>query len=235
MNDAPVGPGHQHGVGHDTGAARGMEEGEPFTVDGVEFVPAWSRPSRDGSLTLLKSPRMVDAYAELFASFERPRIVELGISQGGSVALFALMARPTALVAFELSPDRIGPLDRFVDDQGLGGVVAAHHGVDQADKPRVTELVDAAIGDAPLDLVIDDASHRYTPTVASFECLFPAPPPRRALRHRGLDQPGRPRRGDERLPRLRSRRPSRRAGAADRRGPGGGTPPMPPCRSSPSS
>jgi hypothetical protein len=116
---------------------------------------------------------MVDVYADLFRGFERPRMVELGISQGGSVALFSLMARPTSLVAVDLSPDRIGPLDRFIAERGLEGVVAAHYGVDQADKAALSALVDASVGDQPLDLVIDDASHRYSPTVASFECLFP--------------------------------------------------------------
>lgn len=174
MDDAAGRHGReQHGVQSGTGAARGMDDADAFTLEGVEFVPAWSRPSRDGSLTLLKSRRMVDVYASLFDGLDRPRIVELGISQGGSVALFALMTRPTSLVAVDLSPDRIAPLDRFIADKGLEGVVSAHYGVDQADKARLTELVDASVGGEPLDLVIDDASHRYTPTVASFECLFP--------------------------------------------------------------
>ena len=84
---------------------------------------------------------MVDVYASLFEGLERPRIVELGISQGGSVALFSLMARPTSLVAVDLSPDRIGPLDRFIADKALQGIVTAHYGVDQADKARLTEVV----------------------------------------------------------------------------------------------
>lgn len=173
MNERPVRHGQQHGVDAGTGAARGMEDGDAFTLDGIEFVPSWSRPSQQGSLTLLKSARMVDVYADLFRGLERPRMVELGISQGGSVALFSLMARPTSLVAIDLSPDRIGPLDHFIAERGLEEVVAAHYGVDQADKARLTAIVDASVGDQSLDLVIDDASHRYSPTVASFECLFP--------------------------------------------------------------
>ena len=45
--------------------------------------------------------------------------------------------------------------------------------MDQGDQDRLADLVAADLGDAPLDVVIDDASHRYRPTVASFEVLFP--------------------------------------------------------------
>ena len=43
---------------------------------------------------------------------------------------------------------------------------------DQANKSRLRDLV-AMEFDGPLDLVIDDASHFYGPTLASFETLFP--------------------------------------------------------------
>ena len=38
---------------------------------------------------------------------------------------------------------------------------------------RLAEIVDEAFGDEPLDLVVDDCSHRYKPSRASFNELFP--------------------------------------------------------------
>jgi hypothetical protein len=51
--------------------------------------------------------------------------------------------------------------------------VRPHYGVDQADRARLREIVRREIGDRPIDLVVDDASHLYLPTLATFEVLFP--------------------------------------------------------------
>lgn len=155
------------------GAGRDITEDDRFVVDGLEFVPSWSRPSVPGSLTLLKGAHMVPVYEELLAPYPNPRVVELGISQGGSVALLALLTRPTKLVAVELSAQPIAPLVDALRERGLDQTVKPYFGVDQADKDRLHEILDAEFADAPLDVVIDDASHCYEPTVASFEALFP--------------------------------------------------------------
>jgi hypothetical protein len=55
----------------------------------------------------------------------------------------------------------------------LEDTVRTYWGVDQADREQLTAIVDREFGDEPLDLVIDDASHLYAPTKASFEVLFP--------------------------------------------------------------
>ncbi len=54
----------------------------------------------------------------------------------------------------------------------LGDVVHAHFGVDQGDRSRLARIVADEFGTAPLDLVIDDASHLLDPTIASFNLLF---------------------------------------------------------------
>lgn len=142
-------------------------------LEGVEFVPSWDRPSVPGSLTLLKSAHMVQSYEQLFAAHPKDRIVELGISQGGSVALLALLATPTKLVAIELDERPIAPLAQVLTEHGLDGSVRPYYGVDQGDKARLSAILDDEFGTEPLDLVFDDASHLYAPTVASFEVLFP--------------------------------------------------------------
>lgn len=155
------------------GAGTGIDQDDRFEIDGLELVPSWYRPSQPGSLTLLKGIHMVERYERLLARYPNPTMVELGISQGGSVALLALLARPERFVAIELSPDPVVPLLDALRDRGLADMVKPYFGVDQADTARLAEILDHEFGDAPLDLVIDDASHRYDETVASFELLFP--------------------------------------------------------------
>ena len=64
-------------------------------------------------------------------------------------------------------------LSHYRESSGRSDALRAHYGVDQSDKARLSAILDDAFGDAPIDLVIDDASHVYGPTVASFEAIFP--------------------------------------------------------------
>src|SRR5690606_351276 len=61
---------------------------------------------------------------------------------------------------------------RHVDEHDLGDVVDCRWGVDQGDHVALWALLDEHGLDA-VDLVIDDASHSYGPTLASFAALFP--------------------------------------------------------------
>jgi Methyltransferase domain len=61
---------------------------------------------------------------------------------------------------------------RWITARGLGDKVATHWGVDQSDQEELRDIAQQEF-DGPLDLVIDDASHFYAPTKASFEALFP--------------------------------------------------------------
>lgn len=141
-------------------------------IDGTEYLLIGD-PGDEHQLQLYKHREMLAAYEPIIEEFQGAAIVELGVFRGGSTAYFAQRCAPRALIAFERSPERIDPLDRFIAARHLQDTVQVHHGVDQADRATVARLVDAALGDDPIDLVIDDASHRYGPTVASFEVLFP--------------------------------------------------------------
>jgi cephalosporin hydroxylase len=115
---------------------------------------------------------MLEHYRTLAASTPAETIVELGIYQGGSTAFFYEAFRPSLLVAFELG--RPAPaLERFVTSRGLEEVVRLHYGVDQGDTGRLLHLLRSDLVGRVVDLVVDDASHFYTPTRASFEAIFP--------------------------------------------------------------
>lgn len=144
---------------------------QAIELDGVRFVTGFS-PHPD-SLTLVKHAGMLKRYETVLGRYEKPRIVEVGLAYGGSAAWLALAADPTLLVGIELSTQPLDKLANLIDSRGWGDRVQVHLGVDQADKQRVRRIVEDALSGEHLDLVIDDASHLYAPTLATFETLFP--------------------------------------------------------------
>jgi len=122
---------------------------------------------------ILKKRSMVDEYEKVFATrpgFVADRMLELGIWAGGSVALLALIARPDHLAAIDISDYGDPPLlERFIE---LHPEVTTHWCCSQDDGPMLRRLIDEC-DLAPLDIVIDDASHLYRLSRRSFELLFP--------------------------------------------------------------
>jgi predicted O-methyltransferase YrrM len=153
-----------------------------LAVRGVDFVlaptPAAIRTARESadrsaSLMLFKPRWMVERYRELGTSLQPSNIVELGIYDGGSTALLAMLFQPERLVALDISQRGAPALDSFIEEHRLREHVRPYFGVDQADRRRLEQIVADEFGTAPLDLVIDDASHLLEPSVASFNVLFP--------------------------------------------------------------
>jgi predicted O-methyltransferase YrrM len=143
-------------------------------VGSTRFYCAWPIVSLpDGHLPVVKRRALVQHYIDLFESFEARNIVELGIRRGGSTALIAELARPQRLVAIEIATTAAPALSDYIESRGLADVVRPHYGVDQADRARLAEIVDAEFGARRVDLVVDDASHLYEQTKSSFETLFP--------------------------------------------------------------
>jgi SAM-dependent methyltransferase len=122
---------------------------------------------------LFKEQPLVDRYVALVGELRPRRIFELGIFQGGSTAFLNELARPDRLVAIDLKPPRGKVLRKYLAAGGQADCVHIHEGVDQSDRRRLAEIVEEEFGNEPLDLVVDDCSHRYEPTRASFNELFP--------------------------------------------------------------
>ena len=149
------------------------QEGDEFEVDGIQFRCDYAHGSRADRFYIVKQVPHVRQYVDLCQRFEGGVIVELGIAEGGSAALAALVARPSKLVAVDLEPKRLAALDEFIAERDLKDQVRAHYGVDQADREQLGSLVDAELDGEPIDLLFDDASHQLEPTRSSFETLFP--------------------------------------------------------------
>lgn len=152
---------------------RDILPGDIVTIDGIDLVCEYGEGSTADRFYIVKAPELVERYLELCEVHQGARIVELGIAEGGSTALLAIAARPSALVAVDLEECRVDALDEMVAARGLDDVVHTIYGIDQGDREALASAVDRSIGDEPIDLVIDDCSHVIGPTRRSFETLFP--------------------------------------------------------------
>ena len=129
----------------------------------------------DGEFAVFKARSLIETYAALIAEHQPERILELGIATGGSTVLLAELARPAKLVAIDRKPlDEVrARVGAHADSRGFSEVIRTFGGVDQADRSQIARIVEEEFGGHTPDLVIDDCSHLYEPTRASFNELFP--------------------------------------------------------------
>ena len=145
----------------------------PNAASSEEFADAARSANEAGELFVAKPRWRLERYTEVVQHLEPRHVVELGIYQGGSTALFAEIARPRRLVAIDKQAGGHKPLDDYVLRRRLEDVIHTYDGTDQADSRAIAEIADREFGGESLDLVVDDCSHQYEPSRASFNVLFP--------------------------------------------------------------
>lgn len=143
-----------------------------FTIDEVEFVLD-TRPGRergvstDNRFVLVKNDTCMNFYTNWVG--EKPKtIMDVGLFEGGSIVLFDKLFRPERIVGLDLRRNPIQPLDKYASENPHMKIYYGH----SQDKP---ETLAAARQNFPngIDLVVDDASHLYEQTKATFQMLFP--------------------------------------------------------------
>jgi SAM-dependent methyltransferase len=155
------------------------QDDQHFLIGGTTFrtlpegVNAGQRRTGGADFFVAKPRWMVERYVELLDDLQPQRIFELGIFQGGSTALLAEVASPLRLVAIDRQARKNQKLEQYLSRKGLEDTVRLYGEVDQADVRRLAAIVEESFDGEPLDLVIDDCSHQYEPTRASFNELFP--------------------------------------------------------------
>lgn len=128
--------------------------------------------SNSERLVMLKTRRLVQYYLDVLESLRPRRVLELGIYQGGSVALIAEAATPEALVAIDLASEPVAALEEWIEQWSGPSKIKTYYGLDQTDTTALARIVEDDF-DGPLDLVIDDASHWMPESRDSFNALFP--------------------------------------------------------------
>jgi hypothetical protein len=150
---------------------------DTFELDGVTYV---CRPRFDSfhstpdRFCIQKPPEAIAQYRDLIERLRPRAIVEVGVFEGGSAALLHQLARPDRQVAIDIA-DQPGPgLEGYIAERAADGSLVTAWGVDQSDRRRLDEIVAEHFeADAPLDLVVDDASHLLEESRATFNALFP--------------------------------------------------------------
>jgi len=144
-----------------------------FSVGGENFVMDMSarerRPSTSDAFTIVKNEPYLRVYEQLASVFSPRSILELGIFQGGSYVLLDKLFKPRRMSAVEINQQPVAPLLHYVTATE-GRFV--HFSTSQSDRETLGRIVRDELSDE-LDLVVDDASHTYEQTKASFEILFP--------------------------------------------------------------
>jgi len=147
-------------------------------VNGITFDLEDCLKGRPGpaEFRLHRHQAIVDDYAEFFdrnPDAVPRRMMEIGIWQSGSMVFWNEVLHPERLTGIDIrSPGDLSAFERYLASGALCDRVRARWGVNQGDSEHLRAIVDAD-NLAPLDLVIDDASHEYDLTMRSFNALFP--------------------------------------------------------------
>lgn len=121
-------------------------------------------------IALLKGRPLLKFYSSLFAAEPPKRVFEVGMFEGGSMLLFAGMMPDLRISGIDI---RAEPVALRHWAAPFGDRVNFHYGVSQDDGAAIRRFVAEDFHGEQLDLVIDDASHAYRLTKASFDICFP--------------------------------------------------------------
>lgn len=145
-----------------------------FDMDGYRITLDWQhggskRASSDRDFTMMKGRDFLSHYTDL-QNTGIEKVLEVGIYQGGSVVFLDKLLNPKKLSAIELSKTPIPSLDKYV--QGSDGRVKMYYGTSQDDSHKLAEIIDRDFN-GEVDFVVDDASHFYEYSKATFQAVFP--------------------------------------------------------------
>lgn len=124
---------------------------------------------------LMKGRDCINGYLEVLPQRDRyDDVLELGIMKGGSCVLFNELLKPARHMAVDISQPESG-LPQFTDYVAAQGrKFHALHRVSQDDDSTIASTYESAFATkAEFDLIVDDASHNYALSLASFNSLFP--------------------------------------------------------------
>jgi predicted O-methyltransferase YrrM len=149
-----------------------MAQLQSFEMDGVRFVldirAGKDRgKSKDGEFVLVKTNAFLQFYREL-QQRQPKNILEVGILEGGSLVLFDKLYKPEKLVGVDIRREPIEPLERYRENRAH---VRPLYDTSQNDQSLPATLS----GEFPdgIDLIVDDASHQYELSRATFHLCFP--------------------------------------------------------------
>jgi predicted O-methyltransferase YrrM len=149
-----------------------VDQLESFQIDDVRFIcdiraGADRSKSKDGEFILVKEQEFLRFYRGL-QQHHPSNILEIGMFEGGSLVLFDKLYEPEKLVGIDIRRQPIEPLERY--REGREHIVTMY-GLSQ-DDPKLTSILRKEFPNG-IDLIVDDASHQYGLSGATFHLCFP--------------------------------------------------------------
>ena len=145
-----------------------------FTVDGIRFKVVHEDPTGrtdESAVALAKPWAFVESELQALSGLNVRRMLEIGVKEGGSAVLWALLLPVERYVGVDIRPLEIAfPSD--VRNHPRWRAIRLYGNTSQDDREAIERIFDNEF-DGPLDLIIDDASHQYELTRKAFEICFP--------------------------------------------------------------
>ncbi len=143
-----------------------------FKLGGTTFLQQIGKPDERGisdsdAFVLVKTDQMLEFYRGL-KEHNPKNIMEIGMYEGGSLVWYDKLYKPKKLVGLDLRREPIAALEAYKADHPH---IETYYGRYQ-DKEG-TRMAARQHFPTGIDLVVDDASHLYAQTKATFNMLFP--------------------------------------------------------------
>jgi cephalosporin hydroxylase len=150
-------------------------EYQEFTVRNVPFRLVFANyhahKTTSDCIVILKSKDLLASEMDVFDKLAPANVVELGLFEGGSAILWHLLYGVKYL-GVDILPEPTA-IRQWIDKLGLSHEITLRYSTSQDDEAKILEAIKTTFAGAPIDLVIDDASHQYLLSRRSFEILFP--------------------------------------------------------------
>lgn len=125
-----------------------------------------------GAFWIMKNPDLLALYYDWVVPLAPKKVVEVGVAGGGAAALLMEWFHPETLCLIDIEDHTTPNFKNYLKTES-GKNIRCFLNVDQSNKTRLEQVIKSEFQDEKLDLVIDDASHLYEPSLATFETLFP--------------------------------------------------------------
>uniref|UniRef100_A0A7V5XFC0 Rhamnosyl O-methyltransferase n=1 Tax=Thermodesulfobacterium geofontis TaxID=1295609 RepID=A0A7V5XFC0_9BACT len=149
-----------------------------FIIKGYTFIDASNIPwdqrpkTSTNKIVVLKPYNMLMWYKNFFNSKNVLNIMELGIAEGGSAIALSLLLNPKKFVTVDIKPEDQNIRD-LIKNLGLQDKIKLYFNTSQSDAAKISKIIKDEFSNELIDLVIDDASHLFEQSLASFEIIFP--------------------------------------------------------------
>lgn len=141
-----------------------------FLLNGYHFELG-TKPKDPDKVLIIKSKDLLSNYINLRSDYKGGNIVELGIKHGGSTIFLNEYLEPKKMLSLDIEDSTSDSFKGYVAN--MQPKLRVDFGIDQSDTETVTSIVKDHFNSEVIDIVIDDASHFYKESKASFNCLFP--------------------------------------------------------------